>query len=132
MFTPATLDRLDSERIIWMTTVAPSGQPQTSPVWYLYDGSQFLIWSLDPTSRLDNVAANGLVSLNLDGNGSGGAIVTIEGTAAIDRSGPGADEVPDYVARYRGRMDKGWGGPAAFAAKYPTLIRVTPTRVRQW
>ena len=132
MLTPATLDRLSSERIIWMTTVTPAGQPQTSPVWYLYDGTEFLIWSLDPTARLNNIEANPAVSLNLDGNGTGGAIVTIEGTTAVDRSGPGADEVPDYVSRYRERMDKGWGGPAGFAAKYPTLIRVTPVRARQW
>lgn len=132
MFTQQAVDRLDRERIIWMTTVTPSGRPQTSPVWYLWDGSVFWVYSLDPTPRLVNIAANPAVALNLDGNGKGGAIVTIEGTAAIDRSGPAAWEVDEYVSRYRDRMDRGWGGPREFAAKYPTLIKVAPTRVREW
>jgi PPOX class probable F420-dependent enzyme len=132
MFTAKTLDRLASERIVWMTTVDPHGQPQTSPVWYLWDGDAFVIYSLDPTPRLDNIEANPRVALNLDGNGSGGDIVTIEGSAIIDRTAPGPHEVAAYVERYRDRMDRGWGGPSQFAARYPTLIRVTPTRVRQW
>jgi PPOX class probable F420-dependent enzyme len=132
MFSSGTLERLQRERIIWLTTVSADGRPQTSPVWYLFDGDEFIVYSLDPTRRLDNIAANPHVALNLDGNGSGGDIVTIEGTATVDRGAPGADSVPEYVERYRDRMDRGWGGPAGFAAKYPTLIRITPTRARQW
>lgn len=131
MFSDKTNQRLQTEIIMWMTTVTPHGQPQTSPVWFLWDGQEILIWSLDPTPRLANLRTNDKVALNLDGNGTGGDIVTIEGVAVIDPDGPAAHEVPEYVKRYQDRMDKGWGGPAQFAAKYPTLVRVAPTRVRQ-
>ena len=132
MITKTTLDRLHQERIIWRTTVSPSGQPQTSPVWFWWDGTDIVVYSLDPTPRLTNIAANPKVALNLDGNGGGGDIVTIEGAARIDPEAPPPSDVGPFVERYRERMDSGWNGPEGFAAKYPTAIRIKPTRVRQW
>jgi hypothetical protein len=31
--------RLKSEPMIWLTTVTPSGQPQSTPVWFLWQDS---------------------------------------------------------------------------------------------
>ncbi|MEE8331246.1 MAG: TIGR03667 family PPOX class F420-dependent oxidoreductase [Acidimicrobiia bacterium] len=130
MFSPKTLERLAAEHIIWMTTVSPSGKPQSSPVWFLWDGSVIWVYSLDPTQRLGNIAANPRVSLNLNSDDAGSNIVTIEGTATVVVDAPQSYEVPEYLARYRDRMDP-WGGPEGFAAKYPAAIEITPTRVRQ-
>lgn len=132
MFSPIARHRLESEIIIWMTTVDPKGQPQTAPVWFLFETDSFLVYSLDPTPRLRNIAANPHVALNLDGDGSGGGVVTIEGTAEVDPDAPRADQVDGYLVRYRDRMERGWGSPAAFAAKYPTAVRITPVRAREW
>jgi len=35
--------RLREEQIAWMTTVRSDGQPQTVPVWFLWDDEGFLI-----------------------------------------------------------------------------------------
>jgi PPOX class probable F420-dependent enzyme len=129
---PRARQRLDDEAIIWFTTVRPSGQPQTSAVWFLRDGDEFLIYSLADTARVGNIAANPKVSLNLDGNGQGGDVVTIEGIARIDPEAPPADEVDAYVAKYRGYMQRNGWTPEVFAAKYPVAIRVTATRGRAW
>jgi len=132
MFSEKVSRRLDDEVVIWMTTVAAGGKPQTSVVWYWWDGSEFLIYSLDPAARVRNLADNPHVSLNLDGNGRGGDVVTIEGVASLDPAAPTAAEMEDYVAKYRHRMDRGWGGPEGFAKQYPTAIRIRPIRVRSW
>ena len=132
MFSDKVLRRLDDEVVIWMTTVNTNGQPQTSVVWYWWDGEEFLIYSLDPTSRLTNLAKNRNVALNFDGNSRGGDIVTIEGVATIDPNAPSAAEMNDYVGKYGRRMNRGWGSPEGFAKKYPTAIRVRPVRVRAW
>ncbi len=78
MFSERVQRRLDDEVVIWMTTVNASGKPQTSVVWYWWDGSSFLVYSLDPSARVTNVAGNPNVALNLDvrrqvppSNGSG-------------------------------------------------------------
>ena len=37
--------RLREEEIAWLTTVRADGQPQSVPVWFLWDGDAFLIYS---------------------------------------------------------------------------------------
>ena len=59
-------------------------------------------------------------------------MVTIEAIATLDPEAPSAADMDEYVRKYRHRMDRGWGGPQGFADKYPTAIRVRPTRVREW
>ncbi len=123
--------RLRTSRVAWLTTVAPDGTPQTSPVWFVWDGEGILIYSLE-SARVRNLAEHGRVSLNLDGNGMGGDIVVIEGTARIDRALPSAAENPDYLAKYQPVMDdRGWTSEW-FARRYSVPILVTPTKYRYW
>jgi PPOX class probable F420-dependent enzyme len=123
--------RLASDRIGWLTTVAPDGTPQASPIWFLWDGHEILVYSLD-SPRARNVAERPRVSLNLDGNGLGGDIVIVEGTARIDEETPSAADNSAYVAKYRPVMDDyGWT-PEWFAGRYSVPIRITPTRFRYW
>jgi PPOX class probable F420-dependent enzyme len=124
--------RLRSEPVIWLTTVALSGQPQSTPVWFLWQDGGFLIYGSSGGPKTGNIQANPLVGLHLDGDGRGGANVIFEGRAAIDPGGPPADAVPGYVEKYRELIDSyGWT-PQSFARDYPHVIRVTPTRVRAW
>lgn len=126
------LARLADEKIAWLTTVRPDGQPQTSPVWFLYHGGEFLVYSKAGTARTANLAANPRVSLNLDGNGEGGDIVTVEGTARIDREAPASTEVAAYQGKYAAMIVRHGWTPQSFAADYPIPIRITPTRARAW
>lgn len=124
--------RLRDELIIWLTTVAPSGQPQTSAVWFLWDGAEFLIYSLPGTARTRNIEGHPRVSLNLDGDGQGGSVVTIEGKARLDLDAPASTDVAEYASKYRAKIaGHGWT-PESFAVDYPIPIRITPTRARSW
>lgn len=126
------LHRLETDLITWMTTVTPGGQPQTSPVWFLWDNGAIWVYSLADTARVRNLEANPNVSINLDGNGLGGDIVVIEGTATIDMGAPPAAAVPAYVAKYTERMKRNGWTPEVFSQKYPVPIRIEPTRSRVW
>ena len=128
----AAAERLRARAIIWLTTVNPSGQPQSTPVWFLWRDGEFIIYGSADGPKTASIEANPAVSLHLDGNGRGGANVIFEGRATIDPAGPRADAVPAYVEKYREFIDSyGWS-PQGFAADYPHLIRVTPTRARIW
>ena len=124
--------RLQSEPTIWLTTVSPSGQPQSTPVWFLWRDGGFLIYGAKGGPKNQSIEFNPHVSLHLEGNGRGGANVIFEGDARIDPDGPRADAVPDYIEKYRGFIDSyGWT-PQSFSDDYPHVIRVTPTRARIW
>ena len=98
-------DRLRREEMIWITTVRGDGQPQTSAVWFHWDGTDFLLFSQPRAQKVRNLAAEPRVSLNLNGTGYGADLVIIEGTAEI---------LPDYASGP-------WPEPAraeAYYAKY--------------
>jgi len=125
-------ERLRTEPIAWLTTVGADGRPQSTPVWFLWDGESFLLYSRPGRPKLRNVAANPHVSLHLEGDGVGGDNVVFEGTAALAPDAPPADSVAAYIEKYRTRIDSyGWT-PAAFAADYVVAIRIRPERVRVW
>ena len=124
-------ERLQQERIGWLTTVAADGTPQTSPVWFLWETDEFLLYSLDSV-RVRNLTNRARVSLNLDGNGMGGDIVVVEGTARLDETAPTAAENPAYLAKYEPVMDQHGWTREWFAARYSVPIRITPTKYRYW
>ena len=122
--------RLREEPIVWLTTVRADGQPQSSAVWFLWDGETFLLYSQPHAQKLRNIAANPRVALHLDDDGRGEDILTLEGTAAVEPEAPPSDRVEDYLAKYRGLLDAmGWT-PARLARDFSTAIRVRPSRVR--
>jgi PPOX class probable F420-dependent enzyme len=69
-------ERLRSEEIAWLTTVRPDGQPQSVPMWFLWDGEGFLVYSRPGVRKLRNIEANPRINLNLNSNENGGDIST--------------------------------------------------------
>ena len=94
----AAADRLRSEPIVWLTTVSPSGQPQSTPVWFLWADGEFLIYGAAQGPKNASIEANPQVALHLEGNGRGSDNVIFEGQARLDPSGPRAEGVPAYLA----------------------------------
>jgi PPOX class probable F420-dependent enzyme len=125
--------RLANELILWLTTVTPGGQPQASPVWFLWVDDEILLYSRASTPRAANIRANPRVAATLDSDGTGGDVVSIEGEARITREKAAAADVPPaYVEKYGAKLQAyGWT-MASMLADYPVEIRIRPTRVRAW
>lgn len=126
---PGHRGRLEQELILWFTTVRPNGQPQTLPVWFVVDGDELLVWSKQG-ARTKNLAANPLVSAHLSDNGTGGNILSIEGSAVIETGLGRASQNPGYVKRYQKRMDKSRWSWDWFDSVYKVPIRITPEKIR--
>lgn len=124
--------RLQNERLIWLTTVDSRGTPQPTPVWFLWDeaASTFLIYSRADAKRLEHLQQNSRVSLNFDGNGSGGNIIVITGQAQISPNDPPADQLPAYVEKYRDFIARSYTTPENFASIYSVALRIHPTTIR--
>ena len=121
--------RLRDEHVIWLTTVRDDSAPQPSPVWFLWDGQTFLIFSQPNKPKLRNIAANPNVALNLESNG-GGDVVIFSGEAAIVGDAPQEHEIAAYVAKYREYIARLGQTPESFAKEYSVAVRVRPTRLR--
>lgn len=124
--------RLKEEAIAWLTTVTPQGHPQSSPIWYLWDGKTILLYSQKDKGKLKNIATNPNVSFHLDSDGVGGDILAIEGRAAIEPGAPPANQLPTYLEKYRDGIKRIGMTPDSFASDYSEAVRITPERARYW
>lgn len=121
---------LRTERIIWLVTVRRDGLPQPSPVWFLWEGPDFLVYSQPGTQKLRNIAHNPRVALHLDGDGLGGNIVVVNGEAELPANQPPADRVPAFVEKYVWGFKRIGRTPEEFARDYSVPIRVRATGLR--
>jgi PPOX class probable F420-dependent enzyme len=124
--------RLRTEQILWLTTVRADGQPQASPVWFLWDGETFLIFSQPSAQKLRNLAGNPRVAMHVDTDEGGEDVLTVEGTAAVDPDAPPSDRLEEYQAKYRDGIQAIGMTPAQLAGDYSVAIRIRPTHARAW
>ncbi|NMH96295.1 TIGR03667 family PPOX class F420-dependent oxidoreductase [Pseudonocardia acidicola] len=124
--------RLHDEPLAWLTVVDGAGTPQPAPVWFLWDdaSNSALIYSQGGAKRLEHLRANPRVAFHFDGDGQGGDIVVLTGTAEVAPDEPSADRNPAYLAKYGERIIGGWQTPENFASIYSVPLRFRPSRVR--
>ena len=121
---------LREEIVVWMTTVTPAGEPVPMPVWFFWDGGESVRMYSRRSPRVRNIEANPHVSLNFAGDGGGGDVVVLSGTATADPDMPPADQDADYVAKYSDHIARIGMTPETFAQAYEVPVRIQVTRVR--
>lgn len=124
------LERLAHEKIGWLTTVNPDGQPQSSAIWFVWRDGTIVVYSRVRAPRNANIEANPRVAFNLNTDAGGDNVVTMEGEARIDLRLPPPSADPDFQERYRTRIEAyGWT-PEWHAEHYPIPIVIRPARWR--
>jgi PPOX class probable F420-dependent enzyme len=127
---PGLNEAIDRALIGFLTAVNDAGQPQASPVWFLRDGDDVIVYNKPVAKRLESIASNPRVAFSLRGDREGHAGVTLEGMAVVEESLPPAHLFPGYVDKYASEIaNLGWT-PESFAADYSVGVRVSVTRVR--
>jgi PPOX class probable F420-dependent enzyme len=123
--------RLAGEGVGWLTTAGADGQPQSSPVWFVWDGASLWLRSQAKAGKVRNIKANPRVAFHLADDGHGGNIITIEGLASFEEAPQ--DLLASYLTKYDDAIRTALQtSPEQLAADYPTTIRITPTRTRTW
>jgi len=124
------LERLGAERIGWLTTVTPDGQPQTFPIWFLWEDGEILVYSDRRAKRNVNLQSNPRVSFHLDDDGRGGDVVIVEGEARIDAATPQVTAHAGYLAKYGDWIIEFLTSAEEMATVYNVPLRIQPTRGR--
>ena len=114
---------LRDDQIVWLTTVTASGRPAPRPVWFLWDGTTVLIYTLPDGAKLKHIAANDQVSLNFNCTPGGGDVVVISGRAEVIQGAPPPSAVPGMLDKYAGTIRE-MGYTQEWYDSYNTAIRV--------
>ena len=89
-----------------------------------------MIYSRQDTFKEVHIRSNPQVALNFDGDGMGGDIVVLSGTATIAEDAPPADQVEEYVEKYQEGFRRLGMTKEVFATTYSLPIRVEPDKLR--
>ncbi|HTP08474.1 MAG TPA: TIGR03667 family PPOX class F420-dependent oxidoreductase [Anaerolineae bacterium] len=124
---------LKQEYVVWLTTVGTDLTPQPRPVWFIWDGAAFLIFSQPHAHKVQHIAAHPRVALNFNTDATGDQdVIIFVGDAVIDSAAPPAHKVRAYLRKYRTGIIALGMTPEQFSAEYSVAIRVTPTTLRGW
>lgn len=124
------LARLNHEEVIWLTTISTGGIPQPRPVWFVWDGATFLIYSMPTAKKLAHIAQNQNVALHFNTDVGGEDVQVFLGTAELDPSAPPAKDNAAYCTKYHDGMRAIGMDEAQYSAMFSAALRVTPTRLR--
>ena len=123
-------ERLDKEQVIWLTTVRQDGTPTPTPVWFLWEGEDFLIYTIPGSLKLKNIAANPRAALNLNNDEYGGNVVVFTGTLTVEKDTPPALQNPAYLAKYNQGIKDIQMTPESFSKGYAVALRFHPSHIR--
>lgn len=124
------LAQLENEQVIWLTTVRADGLPQTSPVWFYWNGETFLIYSVPGKPKLRNIEDNPAITLHFNCDFAGHEVTIFSGTAVADPTVPPPNEHAEYIAKYTEGIATLNMTPTSFATVFETAVRVTPRQLR--
>jgi PPOX class probable F420-dependent enzyme len=118
---------LANDKIVWLTTVTPTGRPAPRPVWFVWDGTAVVIYSQQDVAKLKHIAGNDQVSLNFNCSPGGGDVVVISGRAELVPDAPLPSALPGLLDKYLEAI-QAMGYTQEWYDAYNTAIRVVPDR----
>ncbi|MGI9822140.1 pyridoxamine 5'-phosphate oxidase family protein [Agromyces sp. Marseille-Q5079] len=129
------LSRLASERIAWLGTISRSGHPHAVPVWFLWHEGAVVILSEPGAVKVRNATRDGRVLVHLESGHDEEQLTVLQGTAEVLSDAatswlPAIGEA--YLAKYEHDLPPLKLTVESMAAKYSTIIRVTPEKLIAW
>lgn len=126
-FTDEVTSRLEGDHYGWLTTVAKSGQPVPRLVWFYFDGTDVIVYTMAGAAKVRHITNHPRVSLNLDSDGNGGGIIAIGGEAVIDATSVDPREDGPYWKKYE--ADAAQFGLTDAMGSYDTRLRISIDKV---
>ncbi len=80
---PDVAEFLKGANLASLATIRPDGRPHVTPVWYEYDGYEFILCTFRRAQKLLNVSRKGFAALSIYTQELPYQQVTVEGTARV-------------------------------------------------
>ncbi len=134
MIDSSSATRLENTDFGWITTVRHDGQPQSSYVWFHFDGDDVFVISEPTSGKVRNITGNQRVSFHLDGDGTAGnGVLTIDAVAALSPATDHPRRLAQYLAKYEQRIRENLEStPEQYAANFSTAITIGFGAIRAW
>jgi PPOX class probable F420-dependent enzyme len=110
-----------TDAVIHLGTADDTGRIRSTPVWFIADGDDLIVYSRADARRAARIPLRPKVTVRAERAGA----KALAGTARIDPSLPPPDRNAAYLEKYRVRIEKGLKQTLeGFARKYPVPLRI--------
>ncbi|ANJ28073.1 pyridoxamine 5'-phosphate oxidase family protein [Agromyces aureus] len=129
------LGRLASERIAWFGSISRSGYPHAVPVWFVWHEGAVIILSEPGAVKVRNATRDPHVLVHLESGHDEEQLTVLQGTVEVLNDAatswlPAIGEA--YFAKYEHDLPPLKLTLESMAAKYSTILRVTPEKLIAW
>lgn len=120
----------DHHMVAWLASVRSDGRPHVVPLWFVWDGSAFVIYSKPHAVKVQNLRRdpNAMLALGEPG-GLDGSAALVEVRAEIDEAVGLLTAFADKYAELMARLEV---SRETFASVYSQPIRLVPMRWLGW
>jgi PPOX class probable F420-dependent enzyme len=123
---PASQELLASKIPARLAYIATDGTPRVVPIWFHWNGTEFVMGTPPKAPKLKALARNPKVSLTIDDNTFPHKVLLVRGTARLETLDRIVPEYALAAERYFGR-EQGKAWVAQLGAMVPTMVRITIT-----
>ena len=123
---------LETEPVIWLSSIRPDGAPHLVPTWFAWDGEAIVIRSKPHARKVRNLQHEPRAMLALGDADDDFDVGLLEATASVVEESGAPDLPAPFLAKYRERIAALGLTPEEFATTYSATIRLTPARALGW
>ena len=123
---------LESEPVVWLSTVRPDGAPHLVPIWFWWDGEALLVFSKPAAQKVRNLRAHPSVMLALGDAEDDFDVGLMRGRAEL-LDQPTAEVLPAaHLDKYADKLASIGLSAEEYAATYSQVIRIVPDDFLPW
>ncbi|SFR83727.1 PPOX class probable F420-dependent enzyme, Rv3369 family [Agromyces sp. CF514] len=129
------LVRLTNERIAWFGSTSRNGYPHSVPVWFLWHEGAVVILSEPGAVKVRNASRDPRVLVHLESGHDEEQLTVLQGTVEVlnDAATAWLPAIGDaYLEKYEHDLPPLKLTLEGMAAKYSTILRVTPEKLIAW
>lgn len=130
--------RLRNEPVVWLSTVDEHGFPHIVPIWFVWDGEAFLVFSKPHARKVQAIRRQARVALALGEPRDDFDVQLIEGHATVlattTRQLLGEEGLigREHARKYAAELFALGIDRSEYEATYSAVVRVVPTRFLPW
>lgn len=122
--------RLESETIVWLTTIGANDQPNPNPVWFIWRNNRLIVLSYPTASKVKAIQHNPKVTLSFNSSSSGDDVVIFNGIADAEEKSLDPMDAAAFLIKYRDGIERLGSTPEEFAADYSRVISIDLHKLR--
>jgi PPOX class probable F420-dependent enzyme len=123
---------LETEPVLWLSSVCEDGRPHLVPTWFVWDGEAVVIVSKPGAVKVRNLRADPRAMLAIGDAEADFDVGLLEARAELSAE-PTPTALPaGFAAKYAEKIEELGLTPAQFARTYSQVIRLTPVKALGW